>query len=151
MLEFEVEHEYDFSAEKVWAVAGDFGGLKAWMPGVLACRVEGSGAADKGGDAVRIVDVFDGSVTIERLNSLDDQTMTYGYSILEAKGFDPSCEYHAVFRVVPLEGGRSKACWGARFTLPASIPPEKGEKAKGKAAQLYSLCLMNLQSVLAAG
>lgn len=149
MLTFAVQQEYAHSADKVWAITGEFGGLKDWLPGILACRVEGSGAADAGGNAVRIVDVFDGSVTKERLEKFDAAQRTYSYSILEAKGFDASSEYLATFTVTALDAGRCRIDWGASFKLPASIPAEKGERAKQRVAQMYSMCLQNLETVLA--
>jgi hypothetical protein len=148
MLEFEVEKEYAFPAEVVWRLAGDFGGLQAWMPGVLACRVVGEGAADQGGNAERIVDVFDGSVTRERLEVFDEAGRSYRYSILEARGFDGSSEYFADFSVTALDAGRCVVRWGARFGLPAGIPAEKGPRAAQRAADLYRLCLQNLDVVL---
>lgn len=148
MLTFETEREFSHSADKVWAITGDFGGLKNWLPGILACRVEGQGAASAGGNAVRIVDVFDGSVTRERLEDFDAAKRTYSYSILEAKGFDASSEYLATFTVTPLDDNRCRINWGARFKLPASVPPEKGERAKQKVAQMYAMCLQHLEGVL---
>jgi len=151
MLTFEVQQDYAHSADKVWAITGNFGGLKEWLPGILACRVEGSGAADTGGDAVRIVDVFDGSVTKERLEAFDAARRTYSYSILEAKGFDASSEYFATFTVTPLDANSCRINWGASFKLPASIPAEKGERARQKVAQMYTMCLQHLEGVLARG
>ncbi|MGH9206803.1 MAG: SRPBCC family protein, partial [Acidimicrobiales bacterium] len=29
------------SADDVWVVVGDFGGIGGWMPGIDSCRVEG--------------------------------------------------------------------------------------------------------------
>ena len=151
MLQIAVQQEYGHSANKVWAITGEFGGLKNWLPGIDACRVEGHGAADKGGNAVRIVDVFDGSVTKERLESFDAVNHTYSYSIIEAKGLDASNEYYATFTVTPLGDNRCRVDWSARFKLPVSVLPEKAERAKQKIAQMYTMCLQNLQAVLARG
>ena len=150
MLQFEVEREFAHSADTVWAITGDFGGLKNWLPGIVASRVEGSGAANAGGNAVRIIDVFDGSVTKESLESLDAANYTYQYRILEAKGFDASSGYLATFRITPLAADRCRINWGASFRLPEGIPAEKGERAKQKVAQMYTMCLQHLDGVLAA-
>ncbi|MFZ5756482.1 MAG: SRPBCC family protein [Pseudomonadota bacterium] len=151
MLQFEVEREFAHSADRVWAITGDFGGLKNWLPGILACRVEGSGAARDGGNAIRIVDVFDGSVTKESLESLDAARLTYQYRILEARGFDASSGYLATFRVTPLGPDRCRINWGASFRLPDGIPAEKGERARQRVIQMYGMCLQHLDGVLANG
>ncbi|HET8707913.1 MAG TPA: SRPBCC family protein [Pseudomonadales bacterium] len=148
MLEAQVEQEFDASAETVWALTGPFGGLKAWLPGVVDCRVEGSGAWDQGGNAVRLVELMDGSVTKESLLSLDERQYRYRYGILEAKGFDRNSEYQAEFVVVPLGVDRCKVCWGARFTLPASIPAEKAQKAQQRVQQMYQFFLNHLVGLI---
>ena len=148
MLEIQVQNQYNHPADKVWALTGNFAGLKAWLPGVMACRVEGEGAKDVGGNAVRIVDLMDGSVTKESLESLDEKNRSYSYAIIEAKGFDSSSEYIAHFKVIPLDANRCEVQWGARFRLPDSIPVEKSERAKQRIQQMYQLFLTNLESVL---
>lgn len=148
MLEVQVQQEYDVPAEKVWALTGEFGGLKAWLPGIVNCRVEGEGAWDQGGNAVRLVELMDGSVTKEALESRDEAGRRYNYSIREAKGFDRNGEYRAEFEVVALGADRCKILWGARFTLPAAVPVEKSDKAKQRVEQMYQFFLNNLVNVL---
>jgi len=118
------------------------------LPGILACRVEGSGAIAEGGNAVRIVDVFDGSVTRESLQSLDDAARTYTYNLLEAKGIDASAQYQATFTVTPTAGG-CRVDWVAGFSVPDGFPPEKAERARQKILQMYTMCLQYLDGVLA--
>lgn len=149
MITLEVTHRFEQSADQVWRVAGDFGGLQAWLPGVTGCRVEGSGAANAGGNAERLVTLLDGSITRERLESLDDANRCYEYSILEAKGFDADSEYRASFQVLPLASGGSEVHWGVKLRLPASIPADKSEKVKTRIAAMYAMFLQNLASVLA--
>lgn len=144
-LTVETSREYDHDADRVWAITGDFGGLKAWLPGITACRVEGEGV----GNAVRIVDVFDGSVTRERLAALDAAARRYSYDLLEAKGIDASAQYHATFTVTPLGAGRCRIDWQAAFTVPDDFPPEKRERARQKILQMYGMCLQYLDGVLA--
>lgn len=146
-LSVEVSREYDHDADRVWAITGDFGGLKAWLPGILACRVEGAGV----GQAVRIVDVFDGSVTRERLAALDDTARSYSYDLLEAKGIDASANYRATFTVTPLAGDRCRIDWVAGFDVPEGFPADKAERARQKVAQMYGMCLQYLDGVLAGG
>ena len=58
----------------VWELAGAFGGLDTWMPGVDACRVEGD---------TRILEVFGMEIT-ERLVSRDDAARVLEYTIVES-------------------------------------------------------------------
>lgn len=148
MLEAQAEYEFDAPAEKIWALTGNFGGLQAWLPGVVDCRVEGAGAWDEGGNAVRLVQLMDGSVTKEALRSLDAAAYRYAYSILEAKGFDQNGEYLATYSVEPVAGGKSKVIWNAKFTLPAGLPADKSEKAIQRVQNMYLFFLKNLAESL---
>ncbi|MFZ5601661.1 MAG: SRPBCC family protein [Pseudomonadota bacterium] len=148
-ITLEVSHRFSHAADKVWQMAGDFGGLLAWLPGVTACRVEGSGAAAAGGNAERLVTLLDGSITRERLESLDDANRRYEYSILEAKGFTADNEYRATFQVLPVDAASSEVRWGVRLRLPAGVSADKQAKLKTRIEQTYVMFLQNLQNVLA--
>lgn len=147
-LHTEVHHEFTQDADTVWKITGDFGGLKNWLPGIVASRVEGSGAIDQGGNAVRIIDIMDGSVTRESLASFNDAKRTYTYNLLEAKGIDASAEYQATFTVTPTPTG-CRVDWVSAFSVPDSFPPEKAERAKQRIRQMYSMCLQHLEGLLA--
>ena len=56
------EIDIDGTPEAVWALAGDFGGIAGWMPGMESCRVEGDN---------RILDTMGMTIT-EQLVSKDD-------------------------------------------------------------------------------
>ncbi len=61
------------SAEDVWKLAGDFGGIGDWMPGIESCRVEGED---------RILSTMGMTIT-ERLVSKDDDAKTITYSVID--------------------------------------------------------------------
>jgi len=61
------------SPEAVWALAGDFGGVADWMPGMDSCRIEGEN---------RILETMGMTIT-EKLVSRDDATMAITYSIVD--------------------------------------------------------------------
>jgi len=65
--------DIDASPEAVWALAGDFGGIGAWMPGLESCRVEGED---------RILDTMGMTIT-ERLVARDDATRAITYAIVD--------------------------------------------------------------------
>ncbi|MGH8492142.1 MAG: SRPBCC family protein [Moraxellaceae bacterium] len=143
-LELEVERRFTHAADTVWELAGDFGGLQAWLPGVLSCRVEGLGV----GEAVRILAVADGSVTRERLEALDHAGRRYSYSIIEAQGLGVENRYLSTFLVLPQEQGHSLVRWSARFCLPLTMPARKRKQQRDRIAGMYDYCLSQLAAAL---
>lgn len=148
MYSIQVTHEFACPADTLWQLTSDFGGLKAWLPGVIACSVAGEGAKDNGGNAVRTVQLMDGSVTRESLDRVDAEARCYVYSVLEAKGFDASSRFQATFQVFARGEGQCAVVWGAEFTLPANLPVEKAAKACSRIEQMYQFFLQHLQTVL---
>lgn len=151
MYQVSVTREFPVSADVLWQLTGDFGGLRAWLPGVVSCEVTGEGAADNGGDAVRSVALMDGSVTRERLESLDPTARRCVYSIMEAKGFDGSSAFVASFHVLPREGKGCEVQWSAQFTLPSSVTADKAPRAVARVEQMYAFFLEHLQRQVGAG
>ena len=85
-------------ADDVWAVAGDFGGLAGWMPGIESCKVEGD---------VRTIEMS-GMTIGERLVSRDDAGRVLVYSI--ASGPAPVDHHEATITVTPAGEG-SHVTW----------------------------------------
>jgi carbon monoxide dehydrogenase subunit G len=85
-------------ADAVWAVAGDFGGLAGWMPGVESCRVEGDN---------RILQVMGMEIT-EKQISRDDVKRVLEYSITESP---LNAESHFGRVTVNEDGDRSRVTW----------------------------------------
>ena len=65
--------DIDASADQVWKVAGDFGGIGWWMPGIDSCRVEGDD---------RIISTMGMTIT-ERLVARDDAGRSIAYAIAD--------------------------------------------------------------------
>ena len=92
------EIEIARSADAVWAVAGDFGGLAGWMPGIETCTVDRD---------VRTVET--GGMEIgERLVSRDDAARVLVYGIVS--GPAPVDKHEATITVTPAGGG-SHVTW----------------------------------------
>lgn len=70
----------------VWAILQGFGGIKAWLPTIDSCEVEGEGIG-----AVRTV-VSGGNPVKERLEVYDPDKHTVSYRLLDPTG-------------LPMEGG----------------------------------------------
>ena len=99
MAEAKSEVDIDRSADAVWAVTGDFGGLAGWMPGIETCTLE---------DDVRTI-TMGGMAIGERLVSRDDATRTLVYSI--ASGPAPVDKHEATIVVTPTGDASSHVTW----------------------------------------
>ncbi|MHB8328421.1 MAG: SRPBCC family protein [Acidimicrobiales bacterium] len=97
MGEARAEIEIAASADTVWAVAGDFGGLGEWMPGIESCRVDGDD---------RILGLMGMEVT-ERLERRDEAERVLVYRIV---GGVPVGNHCATITVNP-HGEGSRVTW----------------------------------------
>jgi uncharacterized membrane protein len=96
------EIDIDRSADEVWAVAGDFGGIGGWMPGIDSCRVEGDD---------RILEMMGMTIT-EHLIAKDDAARTITYSVTDGA---PVESHHAVITVTPT-GKTTHVTWDVDAT-----------------------------------
>lgn len=85
------------SPEAAWTLAGDFGGVADWMPGMDSCRVEGEN---------RILETMGMTIT-EKLVSRDDATMAITYSIVDGV----PVESHEATITVTAAGDGSHVTW----------------------------------------
>ena len=92
------------SADDVWKVAGDFGGLAGWMPGIEKCTVDGD---------IRTIEM--GGMKIdERLVARDDAKRLLTYSIAAGAPVD---HHEATITVTP-------AGSGAHVTYAVNVEPD---------------------------
>jgi carbon monoxide dehydrogenase subunit G len=86
------------SADDVWKVAGDFGGLAGWMPGIEKCTVDGD---------IRTIEMS-GMQIGDRLVRRDDPGRELVYAI--ASGPAPVDHHEATITVTPAGSG-SHVTW----------------------------------------
>jgi carbon monoxide dehydrogenase subunit G len=84
-------------ADEVWAVAGDFGGIGGWMPGIESCALDGDD---------RVLKMM-GMEIIERLERRDDEARELVYAIV---GGVPVINHKATITVTA-EGDQSHVTW----------------------------------------
>lgn len=96
------------SADDVWSVIGDFGGLHNWHPAVAACEVIQEGPA-----RIRHLTLGDGSKIVERLDAHDGATKSYTYSITDA-GPLPVANYQSTIQVTG-DGDSATVNWHSEF------------------------------------
>jgi carbon monoxide dehydrogenase subunit G len=98
MAEGKVEVEIARSADDVWALIGDFGGLGDWMPGIDRCEVEGD---------VRKLQTM-GMEIHEQMTERDDAARSISYTIVQSP---MPLEHHLATLTVTPDGDGSRLEW----------------------------------------
>jgi hypothetical protein len=102
----------DASADDVWALFRDFGGLAEWHPALDTCEIEPGPESPLPGAVRRLTNPA--GTFRERLLSLDDATRTQKYEFLESPF--PVRRYISTIRVFPVtDTGRAFVEWWAEF------------------------------------
>ena len=104
MVKLSVEREFEFSAEKLWAVISDFGDI-SWVPGFEKAELEGEGVG-----MIRHITVPEFPQLHERLDVIDHEKMILDYSLPTVEYIQVK-NYHARAQVIAREGGRCKVIW----------------------------------------
>jgi Polyketide cyclase / dehydrase and lipid transport len=108
-------------ARTVWDTVGGFNNLAKWHPAVAR-----SDEAKKGTETVRTLTLHGGGTIVERLDSKDDKSRSYTYSILE--GPLPVRKYHATLKVSENTDGTGCTFeWASEFE-PSGAPASDAEK-----------------------
>ena len=95
-------------AKAVWDILSDFGGIKVGGP-IEAFEMEGDGVG-----AVRTITMNGGKV-IERLDILDEATLTFTYSILNDDCPLPVSSYRSTVIITPNDDGSCIVDWTGTF------------------------------------
>jgi Polyketide cyclase / dehydrase and lipid transport len=108
-------------ARTVWDTVGGFNNLAKWHPAVAR-----SEEAKKGTATMRTLSLHGGGTIVERLDSKDDKSRSYTYSILE--GPLPVQKYQATLKVSEnLDGTGCTVEWASEFE-PSGAPASDAEK-----------------------
>ncbi|GAB7533793.1 SRPBCC family protein [Pseudomonas sp. 3A(2025)] len=91
-------------ADRVWAVAGDFGGFQAFVPGLESTEMIGQGPG-----SVRYKRFKDGNFAVEQLNSRDDQARYITWSLIHTSL--PVSNLWASMTVAAVDGQASVVTW----------------------------------------
>ncbi len=94
------------SADKVWDMIGQFGGLADWHPAVEACTLEDGGR-------LRRLTLPGGAEIVESLEKQDDEGRSYVYRIVSSPL--PVENYEATLRVEPDGDDGCKIHWSGNF------------------------------------
>ena len=107
------------SADKLWALVKDFGGLDKIMPAIESIETEGEGVG-----MLRKMPMS-GGLVVERLDVCDDDTRTLTYSITE--GPLPFSDYSATMVVSEDAPDACTLTWTGQIEA-AGVPQEKAER-----------------------
>jgi hypothetical protein len=117
MAEVRVVEEIGASADAVWELVRDFGGVMKWASTLESCKVEGEGIG-----AVRTLALPGGAAIRERLERFEDAARSFSYSILD--GPLPVEDYLATLVVRAKGADRCEVDWASTFE-PKGVPEER--------------------------
>jgi hypothetical protein len=112
-----VSERIEASADAVWGLFRDFGGVDRYAVGLESCTLEGSGIG-----AVRTIRMGGGIQLQERLESLDDDARRLSYSIVGESPL-PADHYLATVEVSE-DGDGCQVEWSSTFE-PRGVSVEK--------------------------
>ena len=99
--------------DAVWQVISDFGAAGQYLAGVVDCTVEGEGVG-----ALRTLTGADGSIIVERLETLDAAALRLSYALMTDTPFG-NCLTTMALRDLGLQ--QAELTWSASFQ-PDGIP-----------------------------
>ena len=100
--------EVSASAADVWATIADFCSIADWHPVIAKCE-----QSEKDGEKHRTLTTGDGGVLFEKLDSMDDDNMSFTYSIVE--GPLPIANYQSTISVIENSGSKATVSWTSTF------------------------------------
>lgn len=121
----------------VWAIIGDFGGLKRWSGAVESCSADGNAVG-----AMRRVVIAGGEI-VERLEAFDPADHTLCYRPVSGSTL-PIAGMNVAMQLTPLDEARTRIDWTV-FGRPTIDP----DKARGSIARRYEFRLDELVACLA--
>ena len=113
-MEVKITENFAASAESVWEMLRDFGGILRWnSKGIDSVSVEGEGIG-----AVRTIGIPGGISLQERLEAHDDEARSFSYSFF-GKPVIPLDDYYATMTVFDEGDGQCRVDWESTFEHPA--------------------------------
>jgi len=138
MLSVKVSERIEASAERVWELVRDFGGVERYAAGIEKCTVEGQGVG-----AVRTLALPGGRSLVERLEAFDDPGRRLSYAIVA--GPIPVASYLATIEVCD-EGSGCRIDWSSTFE-PRGI---SDDQARGMFEGVYKGGIAGIKRALGA-
>ena len=111
MASVNVQEQVSASADQVWQILADFGGVDKWADPKLikSCECDGNSAG-----AVRTITLADGAVIRERLEAIDGDARRFSYSIVGECPL-PVKDYQATAKVTETGAQSCQVDWQSTF------------------------------------
>jgi len=135
MISVKVNEAVAASADAVWALLRDFGGIQRFSSGIESCTVEGAGVG-----AVRTITMPGGVQIQERLEAFDDSARSLSYAIVA--GPIPVTNYLSSIHVSE-DGEGCTIAWGSDFE--SSLP---ADQARGMIEGIYTGSIAGIKKTL---
>jgi hypothetical protein len=119
-----VSEDIAASADRVWAILSDFGGIRVGGP-ITSVAVEGEGVG-----MVRTLGIGGGQV-VERLDQLDPAARVFGYCILNDDCPLPVADYAATVKITDKGDGTCNVEWTGRFEPKGTSEAEASKVVEG--------------------
>lgn len=127
MARFEVEGEFDISADVLWGVLRNFGDV-SWLPGKPEPVFEGEGPG-----MIRSVVISPLPTAREQLDGIDEEARRVDYHIIDGNPM-PVRDYSASMQVLDGGDGRSRILWSSVWE-PDGVSEDE---ARAAVSQLYT-------------
>jgi mxaD protein len=133
----------------VWAMAGDFGGIERWSPGVESSRLVLRARNETG--AIRLLRRRNGTQVTEKLLEYDPANRRMAYTYVD--GAVGAADYYSVLTVKDAGDGTSLVDWRGNFKRLAywtdTPPPGQDDKTSYDFLDnAYRVSLANLKKIL---
>ena len=116
MSEVKIVDEIQASADRVWNLVKDFGGILKWSAGAIeGVTVEGDGIG-----AVRTLSISGGMSLQEKLEAYDEASQSFSYSFVGEAPL-PLDAYYATLTVRDAGPGLARVEWSSTFE-PRGVP-----------------------------
>lgn len=120
-MEVLVTESFSVSADEIWNLLRDFGGILKWNPDSLeSVTVEGEGLG-----AIRTIGIPGGVSLQEKLEAFDDPGRSFSYSFT-GKLLLPLENYLASMTVIPVDDSNCEVRWESTFG-PGPLSEEQAE------------------------
>jgi hypothetical protein len=108
MSEFQLDGDFEISADALWGAVRDFGNV-GWLPGDPDFESEGDGVG-----MIRTIRTPPLPTVREQLNAIDEAACAIHYTVIEGMPM-PVTDYQATMKVVDLGVGRSRLKWSSTW------------------------------------
>lgn len=118
---------------EVWGITSAFGAMRAWMPGIARCALEGVGVG-----AVRTAELPSGAVVRERLEVMDPERHRMRYLIVGG-GASGATNMAGEIALEAVDGDRTRITWISEADEVPDLPQVRAYAQRAIAGNIEAL------------